>query len=219
MSSPYLVKPRIRFFLYVAAGGVAAFAILAVLIAAQSPLVQLDTSLADCFYHLADDRPWIWHTFIFITNLGAGRPLYYVGAVSVLYWLVRGETLLALLWAAWQLASRPVTPWLKLQFARQRPEFAHLDDFSFPSGHAFGSALVYGLIAYLLWRVWAGSRWRSPIVTALLVWIGLIALSRMMLGVHHLSDVVAGVSLGIAYAAVLAAITEWWLGRRSRPRI
>ena len=101
------------------------------------------------------------------------------------------------------------TWWLKLAFARPRPEQAVyiLPDFSFPSGHATGAAAFYGLLAWL--AVW--NRWLSPRVGALLggAAVGLIGFSRLYLGVHYLSDVLNGYLVGALWALAGA----WWVRR------
>lgn len=94
---------------------------------------------------------------------------------------------------------------LKLIFARPRPHlFPPLvveTDFSFPSGHVTAAVAVYGFIAFLLWqnrhRVWA-------VVSVL--WIFMVALSRIYLGVHYPSDTLAAMAftslwlIGVLYA-------------------
>jgi membrane-associated phospholipid phosphatase len=89
---------------------------------------------------------------------------------------------------------------LKLAFQRPRPElaFIHLDTYSFPSGHAAGSAAIYGVLAYLTLRHVHGAR-RVLVVTATVVLVAAIGFSRLYLGAHYLSDVLAGFSLGAAW--------------------
>jgi undecaprenyl-diphosphatase len=101
---------------------------------------------------------------------------------------------------------------LKLVFHRPRPElaFVHLDTYSFPSGHAAASSATFATMAYLL-----GRRHQS---TAARIWIGLgaaaaialVGFSRLYLGAHYLSDVLAGISFGIAWAASSLIVYTLW---------
>lgn len=89
---------------------------------------------------------------------------------------------------------------LKLVFRRDRPEiaFLDLDTYSFPSGHAAAASATFTVLAYLLGR----GRPRSAQVGLGLAAFGLVALvgfSRLYLGVHYLSDVLAGTSVGLAW--------------------
>ena len=92
---------------------------------------------------------------------------------------------------------------LKATFHRTRPEFAaefHMTSWSFPSGHAMDSLISYGLLAY--WLRTKFSEWRVLIrITAIAV-ILLIGYSRIYLGVHYLSDVLAGYSAGMVWLIV-----------------
>jgi membrane-associated phospholipid phosphatase len=98
---------------------------------------------------------------------------------------------------------------LKLLFHRPRPELAyvHLDTYSFPSGHAAGSAGIYAILFYLAARYFSkGGRLLLAFTFVLLV--GLIAFSRLYLEVHYLSDVLAGITLGVAWAAACLFVYE-----------
>ena len=121
---------------------------------------------------------------------------------------IRREYLRSLIWAIGLLGCRPVVPWLKSEFRRVRPPFVESEDFSFPSGHAFGSAVVYGMLALVVLRIWDGSRWRWLIAGAIWAFVGLVALSRPMIGVHFPSDVLAGLSLGLGWGFFWAAKTS-----------
>jgi len=98
---------------------------------------------------------------------------------------------------------------LKLGFHRQRPEFTyvHLDTYSFPSGHATGATAIYGVVVYLLVR----DRQTPARVMAAVGFVALIALvgfSRLYLEAHYLSDVLAGCSLGAAWACATLFVYE-----------
>ncbi|HEU5279766.1 MAG TPA: phosphatase PAP2 family protein [Gaiellaceae bacterium] len=99
---------------------------------------------------------------------------------------------------------------LKLSFHRARPEVAsvQLDTYSFPSGHAMVSTAVYGTLAYLAWSRLRDRRARLALVIGTSALVALICFSRLYLGVHYLSDVLAGAAGGAFWlAASIAAQT------------
>lgn len=88
---------------------------------------------------------------------------------------------------------------LKFAFHRARPNIARLVEaggYSFPSGHAMISATFYGFIAYLFWINMKRFKLRYVIVVSTLILIVLIGISRIYLGVHYPSDVVAAYAAG-----------------------
>jgi undecaprenyl-diphosphatase len=92
---------------------------------------------------------------------------------------------------------------LKRYFARARPDVAEMlraaHGYSFPSGHAMGSTVVLGALAYLASRAIPRWRWKSAAIALAMVLIASIALSRVYLGVHWVSDIAAGVSAGAVW--------------------
>lgn len=95
---------------------------------------------------------------------------------------------------------------LKQVFQRARPSLENplltLTTYSFPSGHTVAATLFYGLIAAYL--VCLASRWKSRflIVLGACAMVGLVGLSRMYLGVHYLSDVLAAIAEGCGWLAI-----------------
>jgi undecaprenyl-diphosphatase len=96
---------------------------------------------------------------------------------------------------------------LKQTFQRPRPslfhEIATLHSYSFPSGHAMASAAVYGSVAAVLARAYPARR--RAILAGACVLVLLIGLSRVYLGVHWITDVVAGWAAG-AFIALAASV-------------
>ncbi len=92
---------------------------------------------------------------------------------------------------------------LKVIFRRPRPDFpnvwVHPLDYSFPSGHAMMSIILYGLIATLLIRQIKFRRKRTLILVAASLMILIIGFSRLVLGAHYPSDILAGWSVGGAW--------------------
>ncbi|WP_448570449.1 diacylglycerol kinase family protein [Trichothermofontia sp.] len=93
---------------------------------------------------------------------------------------------------------------LKPLFMRLRPDLWPTliteTSYSFPSGHALGSTVLYGMIAYLLGRHFP--KYQRWFYGAALVLVGLISFSRLYLGVHWPSDVIAGMSIGFLWLMV-----------------
>lgn len=94
---------------------------------------------------------------------------------------------------------------LKTFFARSRPDLTEAlrraHGYSFPSGHAMGSMVVFGALAYLAFRVVGRWRWRSAAIALSITLAVSIAASRVYLGVHWISDVSAGIVAGLLWLA------------------
>jgi membrane-associated phospholipid phosphatase len=150
-----------------------------------------------------------------VTNAGSGvviAPLV-IAAVAVL--LRRREPGAALFVVSAVLGGQVLFRVLKQAFRRTRPDledpYVLLSTYAFPSGHALAATVTYGSLALVL-AVAAGPRRRTAVVAAAVVVIALIAASRVVLGVHYLFDVVAGIAAGTAWLAALLL-----LFRRVRP--
>ncbi len=96
---------------------------------------------------------------------------------------------------------------LKSYFERSRPDIAlrlvEVEGFSYPSGHSLASAAIYFTCAILVDKRLSGFLPRCLMWTFFLALIGVIGFTRIYLGVHFFSDVVAGILLGIAWASLL----------------
>lgn len=107
-------------------------------------------------------------------------------------------------WAAYLIVTCGIGGLLNLQlkayFARARPDLAEaLRDahgYSFPSGHAMGSTIVFGAFAYLAFRILTKWRPRAAALAFCCSMIVAISASRIYLGVHWISDVAAGIAAG-----------------------
>jgi membrane-associated phospholipid phosphatase len=111
---------------------------------------------------------------------------------------------------------------MKLAFHRARPvlddPLLTLSSYSFPSGHVAGSTLAYGLLVVWVFLRTRHPLWRSVAVAAAATMIVLVAFTRMYLGVHYLSDVVAAFAEGVAWLALcLSALTAFWGRAPLRP--
>ena len=94
---------------------------------------------------------------------------------------------------------------LKLIFMRERPFELMIiteDGYSFPSGHAMASLGFYGFIIYLIWNMKCKKKFKVLTTVLLSFLIILIGISRIYLGVHYASDVLAGYLVSVAYLIV-----------------
>ena len=101
---------------------------------------------------------------------------------------------------------------IKSYFERARPDLAealrHASGYSFPSGHAMGSMITFGALAYLGMRVIPRWRWRAAALALALSIIIAIASSRIYLGVHWISDVGAGLAAGLIWIVTTTVAYE-----------
>jgi undecaprenyl-diphosphatase len=112
---------------------------------------------------------------------------------------------------------------LKFLFDRPRPDIVpHLSDVgssSFPSGHSLMSAVVYLTLGSLLTTVVSSTRLKWYFLAVALVLTVLVGISRVCLGVHYPSDVLAGWSLGLAWAEACWLAHSFFIERRgARPQ-
>jgi undecaprenyl-diphosphatase len=142
-----------------------------------------------------------------VTQAG-GRLLIVVGAALVLGLIAVGRMRMALVVAVALVAATLFTDGMKDLVARPRPPdpVSGADGYSFPSGHALNSTVTYGIAALLAWRSAMPRRARFAVAAALVLLIALVGLSRIALGVHYPSDVVAGWLAGTAVVSVVAIV-------------
>jgi membrane-associated phospholipid phosphatase len=163
----------------------------------------IDQRFADWLHlHATENRTDL---FTAITRLGnVSTLLVVVGFTAVWLWVRRRFQELTLLIAAF-VGAEILTVGLKLGFRRERPFFADPlaseSSYSFPSGHSSVSLAVYGTIGFILARHLGDRRAQIGALVAAALLIVLIGFSRLYLGVHFLTDVIAGFSLGLAWVA------------------
>ncbi len=101
---------------------------------------------------------------------------------------------------------------LKRFFARARPDVAEMlrqaHGYSFPSGHAMGSTVVFGALSYLAFRAAKRWRWKAAALALAGTLIIAVSLSRVYLGAHWISDVAAGIAAGTLWVGVTTVAYE-----------
>lgn len=152
-----------------------------------------------------------------VTHLGDPLWVTLFSALVLLALLLRRQGQLARAWAVALLGIVPINSALKTLFHRVRPlhdnGFIIEPGWSFPSGHAFGAVVFYGMLAYVLLRL--SLRHHRAIIAAAMLLIGVIGISRILLQVHYFSDVLAGYTAGAAWLVICVCASE--ILRKSPP--
>lgn len=164
----------------------------------------------------AHRQPWSTTAATVITDAGSPVGVAVTGVVvgAVLAWLRRSwlPLLVIILGGAGIAAINTV---VKRVVSRTRPPqmTAVLGEhgYSFPSGHTTGTTVVWLLSAWMIGR-WIIRRRpaRVSLWTGALLMIGAVGVTRVYLGVHFLSDVLAGWALGAAWAVIIALVAKVW---------
>jgi undecaprenyl-diphosphatase len=174
----------------------------------------LDGIDAYVFHSLEQLRiPWADQVMVFITQLGNQTLLAIVlaGSCAWLFW--KGNSKAAWHWLAVYACAGLLTWVLKSTAQIPRP-VAVYDGYSFPSAHASMSLAVYGFLALIIARELHVTRRWLPYSGAGLIIVS-VALSRLYLGVHWFSDVLAGLLLGLIWVALIGIAYD----RHPAPRL
>ncbi|WP_430789966.1 phosphatase PAP2 family protein [Actinoplanes sp. G11-F43] len=170
----------------------ALFALIAALVAGGwGPLHTLDRTVTARLHEAAHAGPALTTAMTWLTNLFQPN-VFRLAALILVIWLLRKGARRTAAWVATtMIAGGLLGALLKLVFLRDRPDFpdpvSSAAGYAFPSGHALNAVLGVAVFVMIFPRLWA--LWVIPPVTAL---------TRVHLGVHWTSDVVAGLLLGVA---------------------
>ncbi|TDM04224.1 phosphatase PAP2 family protein [Macrococcus carouselicus] len=132
------------------------------------------------------------------TKIGEVWSMILLSLLVVCYLMLKRMKIEALFFALAMILSGTINPLLKNIFDRERPTLLRLIDitgFSFPSGHAMGGATFFGSIAYLVSR--GDAQWKPYIIGLCVFTVIMISSSRVYLGVHFPTDVIAGMLGGV----------------------
>jgi len=198
--------------------GAAAFLLLWLLVRRSwTPLQELDDGVAEDLNALVTGSPAAVTVLRAITTLGNTSTIVVVFVVITVVCLVRGQRRLAVFTAATGVGVAVLVPLTKALVDRARPA---LDapvvplpsSASFPSGHALGSLVAVTVLALVVLP--SVRRRARPWVVALAVLVVLaVGVSRLALGVHFVSDVLAGWALGAAWVTLTTAAFRGWQHR------
>ncbi|MEU6485539.1 phosphatase PAP2 family protein [Streptomyces sp. NPDC046887] len=193
--------------------------LLALVVVEAGPVVSFDRTVADGLHASAVRSPVLTRTARVLTDwVWDPWAMRLLVAAAVVWLWGRGERALAV-WAV--LVSAVGTTWqqgLKAVVGRERPvwpdpvDTAHFA--SFPSGHAMTAAFTVAVLLWLARRLGAGGWvWRLAVVAGAVSVLG-VGVTRLYLGVHWFSDVLAGWLMGVCFAALAVWAYERWSAGR-----
>lgn len=189
--------------------GVTALVVFLLLAASGGSMLQVnavDMSVAGSAHQLATGRGWIVRMARLATFLGSTTCLVVIIVAACLVLWMQRLPRVAVAVVLCSGGSSVLVAVLKAISARPRPVFAdpvlHANGFAFPSGHATNSTVVYGTLMLLTLSHIRVPSARLLVAALVVLLVTAIAASRVVLGVHWVSDVVAGIALGSAIVAL-----------------
>ena len=184
------------------------------------PLLGLDQSVASGLNRVVAAHPFAVQVCVTISKAGGRGFLIPMVVLVIVALLIRRRPRLAIYLAVTGIGALVLDPSLKTLVGRVRPvvadPVAHGQGNSFPSGHALGSTIVYGMLTLVFLAVVRHRRRRWLVAAAVLVVVA-IGASRVALGVHFVSDVLAGWMLGAAWVGVTAYAFGIWRREAGHP--
>ena len=161
------------------------------------------------------DNPTLTHAMVYVTDIGGVAAMTLMAIMGAIWQTAIKHRFLAVAWFAVVLGCAIINGGTKHVYDRDRPP-ANIRDRavlennkSYPSGHAMGSAVGYGMLAYALILP---QRFRPRRIAALLLtgaMILAVGFSRIYLRAHWFSDVVAGWSVGLCWLTLCVGVLEW----------
>jgi undecaprenyl-diphosphatase len=173
----------------------------------------------------SNQNPWVKAFMVEVTSLGTGLVVLVLVVVTGLFLWLNKHKHSAILLAIATAGGLVLNNLMKMGFDRERPKIfdwgVHAMSSSFPSGHAMSAAVVYSTVAYLAARLQRDHLTRVLTMSIAMVVIVMICASRVYLGVHYPSDVLAGAVIGLAWAAFCMATLEatQLYARRNAPQM
>jgi len=155
-----------------------------------------------------------------IRALGGATIIFIITTAVVLYLLIQKHYEFMWLIIIATIGGALLSFGLKELFARERPPLTYhlltVKSLSFPSGHAMMSSVVYLTQGALLAKVQSNKNLKAYILLVAIILVFLIGISRIYLGVHYPTDVLAGWSAGLAWASLCWLAARYLQRRRER---
>lgn len=191
------------------------FSVLLVDVLCDGPLAAIDKQIANGLIVYNGQHDFAFRVATVVTQLGSTAVLAAVVITGTGYLgLIRKQRRQALFLLTTALVGTGLNNLIKVVVGRNRPHFepsrATAFGKSFPSGHAMNAAVVYCVLLTLIWSQLHTRRRRTAAICGTTLLLVLIAASRVVLTVHYVSDVIAGITLGVALVCASTAAFAVW---------
>ena len=199
---------------------IATFITLAWQVQTLAPIVALDTRISKWLHF--NGTPALTAALLVVTHVHSILGMSLIGAgFGLVLWRMR-ELYWLLTLALAMVGGMLLNVLLKVTYERARPVFedpivSHLT-FSFPSGHTAAATTFYGVLAAFLVSRAFSPRLRAAFVAGAIVMVALVAFSRIYLGAHYLSDVIAAVCSSTVWLVACLSGVHGMIRRRRSPR-
>jgi undecaprenyl-diphosphatase len=189
------------------------FGAMAINLQTHGPLLPVDLQVANDLHSIAlHSSPTVVGVMIFGFYLGE-HVIVAIGLILVLYFLYKrfwsGLSMVVIAWAGEGAIWVLLTP----LFNRARPVFDvpvwhQMTTPGFPSGHSISAVMCFGLLAYLIVPKISSRFWKAMVIVTAGLIILYIGFSRLFVGDHYLTDVLAGYGLGVAWSGLVYTLVE-----------
>jgi membrane-associated phospholipid phosphatase len=170
-----------------------------------------DVGISQFVYTLR--TPSLTSLMIFITTFGGVIPIFIATLITVIF-LIKKHHKEAVLFCLALIMGTILNNSLKIMMHRTRPGIAPLvieRSYSFPSGHAMNSLIFYGILAYFSYHFFRNKKLSILSGIIAIIMIILIGFSRVYLGVHYPSDVIAGYTAGFFWLVTLLFVDRTFI--------
>ena len=198
------------------------FSFLLVQVTSEGPLTVTDIEVAERIHEVILGSDFLIGLAHVLSFLGSPPWFYLTVGGAALFFYRRNDRRIALYLVATNLLGGAIDTVMKVLVDRPRPELeqpiTHAFGKSFPSGHSMASTVGYGTLL-LAFMPFIPRRRRPWAIVGYVLIVCLIALSRLALGVHFLSDVLGGIVLGASWLLVATAAFSIWRRERGKPTV
>ncbi len=171
-------------------------------------VIAFDVKTAEWITQIRD--PFLNDLFLLITKLGDLKPLTFAFLISIafFYFYKKYKSLATILLSV--SGSAVITFVIKNIVQRARPELSLISErgFSFPSAHAFIAVCFWGVLFYLIYKLIKNKLLKIALIIVAITTVLAIGFSRIYIGVHWSSDVIASYLLSSVYATTVIYLVE-----------